>query len=265
MVILAVAGYTEVRSTGRTPDTAVRREVAKSILPFEVGGAPITYNLIRRKGQKHINIRVHHDGQVTVSAPYHAGIERIDNAVRIKQRWISRHVEDARERMSGVDELKSIPVTGQMHSIKITHDPTRRSFAKIDQERSTIELRSPSRNREARKTELARFLKRHSRKLISAEVESLSRRSGIAIARVYFRDQKTRWGSSSARGNISLNWRIVLLPDKIRHYLIIHELAHQIHMNHSPRFWGRVSRLCPDYIECDRWLKEHSYVLGLFR
>ncbi len=223
------------------------------------------YNLVRRKGQKHINIRVHHDGQVTVSAPLHTGMARIQEAFELKQKWISHHVGNARERMRGIDELSSFPVGGLTYSVVVEYDTSRRGWIKIDQGSRTIHLRSADRSRIARKLEMMKFLKRYSRKMITEEVLECSRIAGISIERAFFRDQKTRWGSSSTRGNISLNWRIVLLPHAVRQYLILHELAHQVHMNHSRQFWGKVSILCPDYLERDRWLKDHSYLLGLFR
>lgn len=230
---------------------------------FDLDG--VSYSLVRRKRQKHINIRVHHNGQVTVSAPYGTSNERIREAVLIKKDWIRRHVSRALEMMSDINELSSIPFLGDSYSIRITFDDTRRGWIKADFDAREILLRTASRSRVKRSQELSNFLKRQSKKLIQPEVDEISQKAGISIDRTYFRDQKTRWGSSSARGNISLNWRIVLLPFAIRRYLIIHELAHQVHMNHSPKFWGIVASMCPEYVEYDLWLKEHAYLLGLYR
>jgi predicted metal-dependent hydrolase len=232
---------------------------------FFTGTEWIGYNLIRRKGQKHINIRVHHDGQVTVSAPLHTGADRIRSALETKRKWINRHVGAAREQMDGIGELSAIPVGGCIHTVVIDYDATRRGWVKIDPDTQTIHIRSASVSSSVRKLELKKFLKRYGRKRTTEEVLSYSADARISVERVFFRDQKTRWGSSSTRGNISLNWRIVLLPTPVRRYLILHELAHQVHMNHSGAFWGKVFALCPDYQEQDRWLKEHSYLLGLFR
>lgn len=70
---------------------------------------------------------------------------------------------------------------------------------------------------------------------------------GIGVARVSVRNQRSRWGSCSRRGTISLNWRLIQTPEEVRDYIILHELPHRRHMNHSLRFWQEVERLCPGY------------------
>jgi predicted metal-dependent hydrolase len=78
---------------------------------------------------------------------------------------------------------------------------------------------------------------------------------GITVRRVTVRAQKTRWGSCSARGTISLNWRLIQTPSHVVDYLIIHELMHRREMNHSARYWKLVAAACPDYRTAERWLK----------
>ena len=76
------------------------------------------------------------------------------------------------------------------------------------------------------------------------------------------RNQRSRWGSCSRRGTISLNWRLVQTPAYVRDYLVLHELAHLKEMNHSRRFWREVERLCPGFREAERWLKQHASLLA---
>ncbi len=83
----------------------------------------------------------------------------------------------------------------------------------------------------------------------------------LTVARVTVRNQRSRWGSCSRRGTISLNWRIIHAPPLARDYLILHELMHLRQMNHSARFWSEVEAVCPDYRAAERWLKEHSNLL----
>jgi predicted metal-dependent hydrolase len=83
----------------------------------------------------------------------------------------------------------------------------------------------------------------------------LARAHGIAVARVTVRGQRTRWGSCSARGTISLNWRLVQAPVLVRDYLIVHELMHRREMNHSARYWRLVAAAFPAYREAEAWLK----------
>ena len=100
----------------------------------------------------------------------------------------------------------------------------------------------------------------HLRKIAERELpprtRELARLHGIEISRVTVRAQKTRWGSCSARGTISLNWRLIHAPAHVVDYLIIHELMHRREMNHSSRYWKLVAEACPDYRESEQWLKK---------
>jgi predicted metal-dependent hydrolase len=96
---------------------------------------------------------------------------------------------------------------------------------------------------------------------LPARVAELSSRHGIGVTRVAVRNQRTRWGSCSPRGVVSLNWRLVQVPEAVRDYVILHELAHRRHMNHSERFWDEVRRLCPDFEVSERWLRENSRIV----
>jgi predicted metal-dependent hydrolase len=84
----------------------------------------------------------------------------------------------------------------------------------------------------------------------------LAHEHGIAISRVTVRAQKTRWGSCSARGTISLNWRLIHAPPFVSDYLIVHELMHRRQMNHSARYWKLVADAFPRWREAETWLKK---------
>jgi len=83
----------------------------------------------------------------------------------------------------------------------------------------------------------------------------------LPARRITVRNQRSRWGSCSRHGTISLNWRLIQAPPFVRDYLILHELTHLREMNHSARFWREVERICPYYDTAERWLKQHSSVL----
>jgi len=87
--------------------------------------------------------------------------------------------------------------------------------------------------------------------------------SGVEVREVSVRDQRTRWGSCSSSGQISLNWRLVQAPEFVADYIILHELMHMREMNHSERFWALVEGVCPRRQEAERWLKNHGGALGL--
>lgn len=86
-------------------------------------------------------------------------------------------------------------------------------------------------------------------------------RHGVAVRRVSVRDQRSRWGSCSVRGVISLNWRLVQAPEFVRDYIIVHELMHLREMNHSKRFWNLVYAIFPRTDDAERWLNAHASLL----
>ena len=109
--------------------------------------------------------------------------------------------------------------------------------------------------------EIERHLWRVAARELPARVTDLAVLHGLPVRRISIRNQRSRWGSCSRRGTISLNWRLVQTPDFVRDYIILHELAHLKEMNHSGRFWTEVERLCPGYREAERWLKGHGDLL----
>ena len=89
----------------------------------------------------------------------------------------------------------------------------------------------------------------------------LAQLHALAVRRVVIRNQKSRWGSCSVRGTVSLNWRLIQTPSQVVEYIIIHELMHLREMNHSPRFWRHVAAAFPDYRLAERWLRQNSRLL----
>lgn len=84
---------------------------------------------------------------------------------------------------------------------------------------------------------------------------------GVTFGRVTIRCQQTRWGSCSSRGNLNFNCLLMLAPEEVLDYVVVHELAHRKQMNHSALFWREVERECPDYKKSLRWLKDRGGAL----
>lgn len=87
--------------------------------------------------------------------------------------------------------------------------------------------------------------------------------TGGRYTSITVRDQKTRWGSCSSRGTLSFNYRLIFAPPRVLDYVVVHELCHLTHMNHSKDFWNMVASVMPDYKLCKNWLKEHGHELTL--
>jgi hypothetical protein len=98
---------------------------------------------------------------------------------------------------------------------------------------------------------------------LPARTWELAAVTGVAVTHVSVRNQRSRWGSCSRTGTISLNWRLVQTPEFVRDYIIYHELMHLREMNHSERFWARVEEVCPGWRDAERWLKRNGSLVGL--
>ncbi len=83
-------------------------------------------------------------------------------------------------------------------------------------------------------------------------------RIGVSYGGITIRNQRTRWGSCSSKGNLNFNCLLMLTPPEIQDYVVVHELCHRKEMNHSDRFWKEVEKILPDYKERKAWLKEHG-------
>jgi hypothetical protein len=109
-------------------------------------------------------------------------------------------------------------------------------------------------------------LESHLHNLARAELEvrvkELASFHQLEVKKIVVRNQKSRWGSCSYNGTISLNWRLIQLPPAVCDYIIVHELMHLRELNHSPRFWAEVERVCPDYRIAEDWLKQNSGQVG---
>jgi hypothetical protein len=109
---------------------------------------------------------------------------------------------------------------------------------------------------------LASALRTRARAVIDASVARHAERMGVEPARVQIRAQRTRWGSCSRTGRLSFNWRLVHAPPEVLDYVVVHELAHMVHPNHSQDFWTLVHAHCPGYPAHKRWLRRHAALLA---
>ena len=98
--------------------------------------------------------------------------------------------------------------------------------------------------------------KRQIKEKIAQRVEKYSAVMHVQVNRITVRNQKTRWGSCSSKGNVNFNYRLAYLPQELLDYVVIHELAHRKYMNHSKEFWFEVEKFCPDYRSCKKSLRE---------
>ena len=111
---------------------------------------------------------------------------------------------------------------------------------------------------------VADFLRREARKDLEAAVKRHTAAIGVAARRVTVRDTVSRWGSCSATGALNFSWRLILAPAFVLDYLAAHEVAHLVHLNHSPKFWALAEKLAPQTERAEAWLKAHGASLHRF-
>ncbi len=110
---------------------------------------------------------------------------------------------------------------------------------------------------------LNKWIRDYAKKLIIKRVEDLAAEYNFAYNKISIREQSTRWGSCSSQKNLNFNWKLILAPPYILDYVIIHELAHTIQLNHSAAFWKIVEDIYPNYRECRQWLRKHGETLNI--
>ena len=185
--------------------------------------ADITCKIVRSE-RKSYSISVDQNGSVTVRAPLQASGTMISELVQGKSDWIL----------------------------------TKRSEALY-----AASLRSPSPYSDAQQKLLEKRYRRAATEYFPKRVFFYESQLPVHHKKITIRDQKTRWGSCTSSGTLSFNWRLMMAPPHILDYVVVHELCHLIHMNHSPAFWDVVSSLIPDYKECRMWLRVHGQELIL--
>lgn len=100
--------------------------------------------------------------------------------------------------------------------------------------------------------------KKRARAAIAEKCRFYAAWMGVTYGTISIREQKTRWGSCSSKGNLNFNWKLILMPEEILDYVVVHELAHRREMNHGPAFWKIVESVLPDYRVRKEWLKKNG-------
>lgn len=221
--------------------------------PIRHGALP-DYVVVERKAVKHLRLVVNRDASVRLVLPKRASMKLAITFYQSRQSWIDSKRQQLllqQQEAESFDDLDSVLFHGQSYGVIY-------SAAKddIDHDKQTMQVRA-SRAAAAR----LRVWRNCAAADLRQRLESEAERLAVTANKVSIRDQKSRWGSCSSKGNISLNWRVALMPLDVGNYIIAHEFGHLRHMNHSAQFWAEVERLCPNYQTAERWIKQQGSAL----
>lgn len=231
---------------------------------FVLDGESFQYSLHRRTGQKHIHLRITKEGDLRVSVPMHAPLPHIEEVIRKKSKWLKKNFQKVQDAAERYDPLRRIPLHGEWHQVVFTPSNLK-GTVRLDEQGRRLFILSRDSDTVHLSSVLKRYCKNQARKLFVEKLTLWSGKLGIPYDSVSVRDQKTRWGSSSGKGHISLNWRIICTPPLVQDYLMVHELMHQRHHNHAAAFWKAVEKAFPRARECDLWLKQHDMIMSILR
>ncbi len=231
----------------------------KQILQHNLG--TFEYDVIRSQ-RKTVTITVNLAGEVKVKAPYETPNQIIIEILNNKAAWvISKQQEMEQKSKSAVKrefiQGGSFPILGRSYPLNIRLN-TELDRASIELATDQINLETPSLDTNLIKRILEIWYRGIARAHIIACINKYGPVLNVSPNRITIKEQKTRWGSCSSKGNLNFNWRLVMAPPMIIEYVVVHELCHLIHHNHSRDFWNLVESILPDYKECRRWLKNNG-------
>jgi len=216
---------------------------------------------------RRLTVRVFHSGRVEVVVPTRTSRLAVERFIQRHRPWIERKRAEAR-RNAPAPEPFPPPVielggVGQSWRLHVASGKGRPRIAVIAQ--GLLRLTGDAGNTRGVQLALRTWLLKHAAGVFAPHLETCAREMNVSFRRIAVRRQRTRWGSCSIRGTISLNCCLLFQRPEVLRYLLIHELAHVKHMNHSARFWSLVGAHCPDCRRLDRelldgWRRVPSWV-----
>ena len=221
----------------------------------------MTYTIKRSPKRKKLAVTVERDRSVVVHVPESTPEETIRKVVESKRRWIYEKVKHAqkyeerphppgKELVNGESTL----YLGREYQIEVI--PTDSTEIRFEQRFLIPASQAGKRRRVLRSWYINRAKER-----ILPKVKSIAATLGVDFVSAKIVDNRFRWGSCTVKNNVNLNWRLIKAPMFVIDYVIVHELAHLIESNHTPRFWNIVRTHAPTAEKARSWLREHGQIL----
>lgn len=219
-------------------------------IDLQVQGETLQVTLKRNAQAKRLVLRMGRDGKSAVlTVPKRIARHRIMEFLEQSASWLETQLKKQRV----APPTGKLMLQGEIFDIVATGG--RRGLLSIDAEARTIQVPGEAAHVERR---LKDWLKQKARTELSAASRRYATAMQTTIGRITVRDQKSRWGSCAASGDLSYSWRLIMAPPFILDYVAAHEVAHRHHMNHGPRFWRLLMTHNPDVRRARQWFKQHG-------
>jgi len=195
------------------------------------------------------------DGSLTVSAPFFVNRSQIDKLLQEKETWIKQ----AQQRIllhTPKRDAREYLYLGKLYPLELR--PNQKNIVELEDK---FYVASP--NEKYVKNYLTNWYKQQARKIILERVHLYAQRLGLTYNSVSLMSATTRWGSCSSQKNLNFNWKLVMAPLAAIDYVVAHELAHLVELNHSRAFWETVRKMFPIYREYRTWFKRHGHTLTI--
>lgn len=235
---------------------------------LEINGMSIQY-IVKRNRSKYVKISIDVNG-LKVSAPKTVTLTQIESILIKKSKWLlekyTKYINDKKIReINASKELKKILLMGEEIDIKVSEWENESIEAVLCEKQLQINIPNGIDNLK-RKNYIEEAIRKCYVELAKTDIERkakyYSKVMGVNYNLIKIKDQKTRWGSCSSKRNLNFNWRLIMFPEWVMIYVIIHELCHLIYLNHSKEYWKLVSNYMPNYKEAHKWLKENGKILS---
>ena len=227
-------------------------------------GQTISYTIKRSTIAKHVRLEVRPETGLTVVVPRSYDTRQVTHLLEAKKGWIlSKLAKCGRLRTPTTEkEIRggdTIPYLGRDLQVVRQQNRGGTDSVRLEQNRLVVSLRDGKGRLEL---VLEQWYRMQAARFIKGKAAKLSAPWGLTYNRLIIRGQKARWGSCSQKGNLSFNWKLIMMPEPVIDYVIVHELAHLKEMNHTKRFWELVGEQCLQWRDHRKWLKEHELELA---
>jgi len=221
-------------------------------------GQAYEYRITQSKRAKYIRLKLSNTGELSVTIPHKTALVKAHQFIKSKTQWIEKHLAKI-----PLDSPKEIP--DKLDLVLLNElwviDTVATDFNGVNLEAQPnfkLRVEGDIENADLVKKVINQWCKYKCKALFHSMLEEAAEEHGFHYKRLSIRSQKTRWGSCSSNKNINLNSKLLLMPEKVVKYVMIHELCHTVEMNHSKRFWALVKDCDPDYIAHKKILKDHG-------